>query len=170
MIDGWQNFNSIDSFRLRSTICFLSVPRAESRGTSRLCDIARREWNDRSQIYAILVREKKMSDEFDLMPCGGPVPEEELDGQTARIIAKHPCFNREASRLFGRIHLAVAPECNIQCNFCLREFDCVNESRPGVASKVLTPAEALDRVERVMATFEHIHTVGIAGPGEPLYN
>ena len=115
-----------------------------------------------------------MTDEFDLMQCDGEcaeqVPAEEFDSETSRIIAKHPCFNREASHLFGRIHLAMAPECNIQCNFCLREFDCVNESRPGVTSRVLSPAEAMERVEQVMATFDHIHTIGIAGPGEPLYN
>jgi len=98
------------------------------------------------------------------------VIEDEISPETKRIIARHPCFNREASHFFGRIHPAIAPECNIQCNFCLREFDCVNESRPGVTSKVLTPDEGLERVERVMATFDHIHTVGIAGPGEPLYN
>jgi len=115
-----------------------------------------------------------MPNELGSIDCDGEcreqIPVEEFDSETSRIIAKHPCFNREASHLFGRIHMAVALECNIQCNFCLREFDCVSESRPGVTSRVLTPAEALDRVERVMATFEHIQTVGIAGPGEPLYN
>ncbi len=116
-----------------------------------------------------------MPEECNLMPiaCGycDRAPEAPpIDDETARIIARHPCFNEPASHLFGRIHLAVAPECNVQCNFCLRNFDCVNESRPGVTSRVLTPAEALERVEQVMATFDHIHTVGIAGPGEPLYN
>ncbi len=95
---------------------------------------------------------------------------DEMTSEVKRIIAKHPCFNQEASHFFGRIHLAVAPECNVQCNFCLREFDCINESRPGVTSKLLTPAEGLERVERVMATLDYIHTVGIAGPGEPLSN
>ncbi len=76
-----------------------------------------------------------MPDECNLMPlaCGycdraAGVPK--VDDETARIIAEHPCFNETASHLFGRIHLAVAPECNVQCNFCLRNFDCVNESRP----------------------------------------
>jgi len=36
------------------------------------------------------------------------------------------------------------PKCNIQCNYCIRDFDCVNESRPGVTSKVLSPEESLD--------------------------
>lgn len=104
------------------------------------------------------------------MECKVPAQEDALDPETKRMIAQHPCFNEQASHLFGRVHLAVAPECNVQCNFCLRNYDCVNESRPGVTSKVLTPAEALERVEQVMATFDHIHTAGIAGPGEPLYN
>ena len=114
-----------------------------------------------------------MTDNTDVMPdsrCGASVLDEELDVDTARIIARHPCFNRDVSRLFGRIHLAVAPQCNIQCKFCLRDFDCVNESLPGVTSQVLTPTEALDRLKRVMEKFEYIQTVGIAGPGEPLFN
>jgi len=93
-----------------------------------------------------------------------------IDPEHMRKIQKHPCFNPEAAHTFGRIHLPVAPECNIQCNFCVREFDCVNESRPGVTSKVLTPAEALERVREVVSRFENIRTVGIAGPGEPLAN
>ncbi len=102
--------------------------------------------------------------------CGVDLNDEQIDPETMRKIAQHPCFNKEASHLFGRIHLAVAPECNVQCNFCLREFDCVNESRPGVTSQVLTPAEALDRVKQVVARFDNIRTIAVAGPGEPLFN
>lgn len=85
-------------------------------------------------------------------------------------IVKHPCFSAIASRSYGRIHLPVAPECNIQCNFCIRKFDCVNESRPGVTSRVLEPIEALARVDEVMAGGSDNTVVGIAGPGDPLFN
>jgi len=98
-------------------------------------------------------------------PGEGPVDPEHL-----RKIQNHPCFDLEAAHTFGRIHLPVAPECNIQCNFCIREFDCVNESRPGVTSQVFAPAEALERVRGVVSRFDNIRTVGIAGPGEPLAN
>ena len=43
----------------------------------------------------------------------------------------HPCFNAKVKGQFGRVHLPVAPKCNILCNYCNRKFDCVNESRPG---------------------------------------
>ncbi len=102
--------------------------------------------------------------------CPVDALEEGLDPSSLRRISKHPCFSKEASHKYGRIHLPVAPECNIQCNFCLREFDCVNESRPGVTSQVLKPTEALERVKEVMAKLDNILTVGIAGPGEPLAN
>ncbi|NEX14978.1 MAG: nitrogen fixation protein NifB, partial [Prosthecochloris sp.] len=46
-------------------------------------------------------------------------------------IEKHPCFNDASRHSFGRIHLPVAPKCNIQCNYCNRKFDCLNENRPG---------------------------------------
>lgn len=98
-------------------------------------------------------------------PAGGPV-----DPGHLRKIRKHPCFNPEAASTFGRIHLPVAPVCNVQCNFCERKFDCVNESRPGVTSRILTPAEALERVREVIWRFGNIGTAGIAGPGEPLAN
>lgn len=28
------------------------------------------------------------------------------------------------------MHVALAPACNIQCNYCNRKYDCSNESRP----------------------------------------
>jgi nitrogen fixation protein NifB len=92
------------------------------------------------------------------------------DPEQLRKIQKHPCFSENACHFFGRMHLAVAPKCNIQCNYCVRKFDCVNESRPGVTSKVLTPQEALERVREVLDKVHYIKVVAVAGPGEPLYN
>ena len=92
------------------------------------------------------------------------------DEAQLRKIKKHPCFSKEALHLFGRIHLPVAPRCNIQCNYCVRRFDCVNESRPGVTSRVLDPEEAVEREREVLEEHHYIKVAGIAGPGEPLFN
>jgi nitrogen fixation protein NifB len=86
------------------------------------------------------------------------------------IVQKHPCFSKEAHLRFGRIHLPVAPACNIQCKYCRREYDCAHESRPGVTSTVLTPEEAIDRVRSLVERNERLSVVGIAGPGDPLAN
>jgi len=86
------------------------------------------------------------------------------------VIRQHPCLDKKAARWFGRIHLPVAPSCNIKCRYCTRLYDCVNESRPGVTSRVLTPGEALDRVSEVVKKDHRIRVVGIAGPGDPLAN
>jgi len=92
------------------------------------------------------------------------------DPEQLRKIQEHPCFSENACHFFGRMHLPVAPKCNIQCNYCVRKFDCVNESRPGVTSKVLTPQEALERVREVLKKVHYIKVVAVAGPGEPLFN
>ncbi|MGK7396580.1 MAG: radical SAM protein [Candidatus Cyclobacteriaceae bacterium M3_2C_046] len=81
---------------------------------------------------------------------------------------KHPCFNIKARNQFGRVHLPVAAGCNIQCNYCDRKYDCVNESRPGVTSKLLTPAQSLLYIRRIKEVADQkIAVVGIAGPGDP---
>lgn len=90
--------------------------------------------------------------------------------EQSSIIQEHPCFSENACHFFGRMHLAVAPKCNMQCNYCIRKYDCVNESRPGVTSKVLTPAEALERVRAVMKNYNYITVAAVAGPGDPLFN
>jgi nitrogen fixation protein NifB len=86
--------------------------------------------------------------------------------------AGHPCFGADHHKN-ARVHLPVAPGCNIKCGFCDRRFDCVNESRPGVTSRVLSPIEALERV-RLVASHPTVgpalRVVGIAGPGDPLAN
>jgi nitrogen fixation protein NifB len=82
----------------------------------------------------------------------------------------HPCFDREAHKKFGRVHLPVAPRCNIQCNFCNRKYDCMNESRPGVTSTMLTPQQAIAYLRHVVAERPEITVMGIAGPGDPFAN
>ncbi|MEA5113841.1 MAG: radical SAM protein [Geobacteraceae bacterium] len=89
-----------------------------------------------------------------------------------KFIQGHPCFGGN-HHINGRMHLAVAPRCNIKCGYCTRRHDCANESRPGVTSRLLSPAEALDKVREVMASEilgPVIKVVGIAGPGDPLAN
>ncbi|GFE59775.1 radical SAM protein [Geobacter sp. AOG2] len=87
-------------------------------------------------------------------------------------IQGHPCFGGNHHKN-GRMHLAVAPRCNIKCGYCTRKHDCANESRPGVTSRLLTPEEAIIKVREVMASpvvGPIIKVIGIAGPGDPLAN
>lgn len=105
-----------------------------------------------------------------MFPMGeGSTAEGDSDSPLETAI-DHPCFNVNASCSFGRIHLPVAPECNIQCNYCNRKFDCPNENRPGVSSVILDPLEAVRRVRYVRNKLDNVSVVGIAGPGEPLAN
>ena len=85
-------------------------------------------------------------------------------------LLNHPCFNAKVRGKFGRVHLPVAPRCNIQCNYCDRKYDCVNESRPGVTSAVLTPHQAMAYLDFVFEKTKNISVVGIAGPGDPFAN
>src|SRR6266702_539708 len=89
-----------------------------------------------------------------------------------RVMHGHPCLggNRHKN---GRVHLAVAPRCNISCAYCERKHDCANESRPGVTSRLQTPRSALDHLRQIMSDkkmADIIKVVGIAGPGDPLAN
>jgi nitrogen fixation protein NifB len=68
------------------------------------------------------------------------------------------------------MHVAVAPACNIQCNYCNRKYDCSNESRPGVVSQKLTPEQAVKKVVAVASEIPQMTVLGIAGPGDALAN
>lgn len=95
---------------------------------------------------------------------------QEIDLAVEEKIARHPCYSEEAHHYFARMHVAVAPACNIQCNYCNRKFDCANESRPGVVSELLKPDEAVKKVLVVAGEIPQMSVVGIAGPGDPLAN
>lgn len=84
-------------------------------------------------------------------------------------IGNHPCFNGSVRHKYGRVHLPVAPRCNIKCNYCNRLFDCANEGRPGVTSRVMRPKESMAYLASAMAA-SPISVAGIAGPGDPLAN
>lgn len=82
--------------------------------------------------------------------------------------SRHPCFNQEARHSYARIHLPVAPRCNMQCNYCNRKYSCVNESRPGVTCAVLKPGQAIEYLRKFIAKVSNLSVVGIAGPGDPM--
>lgn len=84
--------------------------------------------------------------------------------------SKHPCFNKESHHKHARVHLPVAPRCNLQCNFCNRKFDCMNESRPGVTSSILPANQAVPYLEELVQKVPNLSVVGIAGPGDPFAN
>ncbi len=92
-----------------------------------------------------------------------------LSKETIEKTLKHPCYNKNAHDN-ARIHLPVAPVCNIKCAFCNRKFDCQNESRPGVTSNLLTPEKAFETFEYYNSKVENLTVMGIAGPGDALAN
>ena len=83
-----------------------------------------------------------------------------------RILEQHPCFG-PCKKNKGRIHLPVAPGCNIECRFCDRKIN-EDEQRPGVTSAVLEPEEAAHFIDLALEKCPEITVVGIAGPGDTL--
>ena len=82
------------------------------------------------------------------------------------VFREHPCFGACKNRK-GRIHLPVAPGCNIECRFCDRR---INEDAqvPGNTSKVIKPEEACGYIRKALEYVPELTTVGIAGPGDTL--
>jgi Molybdenum cofactor biosynthesis enzyme len=82
----------------------------------------------------------------------------------------HPCFDRAAVERFGRLHLPVAPRCNIKCHYCDRRYGCVNGNRPSITYQILKPDVALSYAKKILVQDKRIRAIGIAGPGDPLAN
>jgi nitrogen fixation protein NifB len=88
------------------------------------------------------------------------------------LMQRHPCFDGEAHERVGRIHLPVAPRCNIQCNFCERNFCAgVATKHPGWTTKLISAVEAVELVRSAVSSRAvEDFVVGVAGPGDPLAN
>jgi nitrogen fixation protein NifB len=93
-----------------------------------------------------------------------------LPDHIRRKVEDHPCYSEQAHHHYARMHVAVAPACNIQCHYCNRKYDCANESRPGVVSELLLPDQAVKKTLAVAAAIPQMSVLGIAGPGDPLAN
>lgn len=102
--------------------------------------------------------------------CGSSDGPADMAPEVWEKVKNHPCYSEEAHHHYARMHVAVAPACNIQCNYCNRKYDCANESRPGVVSEKLTPEQAAKKVLAVASAIPQMTVLGIAGPGDALAN
>jgi len=84
-----------------------------------------------------------------------------------KLARSHPCFSTGAKPNKGRVHLPVSPGCNICCNFCDRVLNDI-DMRPGAASAIIPPDEALDVIRKAVALCPDITVAGVAGPGDAL--
>jgi nitrogenase molybdenum-iron protein alpha/beta subunit/MoaA/NifB/PqqE/SkfB family radical SAM enzyme len=123
--------------------------------------LARKEENFRHEAYEKYFDKK----------AGKEVENQKMDLKTENLqkTLTHPCYTCSAGK-YARIHLPVAPKCNIQCNYCVRKYDCPNESRPGVTTEILSPREAFEKYALIKEKMDNLKVVGIAGPGDALAN
>lgn len=86
----------------------------------------------------------------------------------AHVTRVHPCFNEKVHDKVGRIHIPIAPACNIQCGFCTRDIN-TTEDRPGVAAGIMNIEQAMKHIKKTIKKMP-ISVIGVAGPGDALYN
>ena len=84
--------------------------------------------------------------------------------------AHHPCWSAVRSDLWERIHLPVAKNCNVHCNFCSNQLYSCHSIGPGGCQRTMTTEEAVATLTKEKDRSENLHIVAISGPGEPLYN
>ncbi len=97
--------------------------------------------------------------------CGSGAGQGDMPPEIWEKVKNHPCYSEQAHHHYARMHVAVAPACNIQCNYCNRKYDCANESRPGVVSERLTPEQAAKKVLAVASAIPQMTVLGIAETG-----
>ena len=84
----------------------------------------------------------------------------------------HPCMHEDAHEQVARLHLPVAPHCNIHCCFCERKISPFENhlNRPGITAGILSPEQVLIKAGKFLDQWGPESIVGVAGPGEPLAN
>lgn len=91
--------------------------------------------------------------------------------RTDLALPLHPCMNEAAHESIARLHLPVAPKCNIGCCYCQRRVSPhFHEVCPGVASAILSPRQAARKADDFLLRWGAEAIIGIAGPGDPLAN
>jgi nitrogen fixation protein NifB len=84
-------------------------------------------------------------------------------------ICRHPCFNNYDYHN-AIIHLPVAAECNLSCNYGMHKSCCSGTLNRDAAGTLLTPYEAIERYKEARKKIPNLTVAAIAGPGEPLAN
>ena len=94
-----------------------------------------------------------------------------LQHDEAAQLPFHPCFNEKAHGRIARIHVPIAPRCNLACGYCERVISTSPTlTGPGSASEVLEPEQGFERTMKFLQQYGDSSIVGIAGPGDPLAN
>lgn len=114
-------------------------------------------------------------------------------GSLPAAVREHPCYAEAAHHRYARLHLPVAPRCNLLCAYCDRRVaDCAHgggpgpagsramgrggaaslpaERRPGLTARILAPRDVPALVKATLGSEPRLRVIGIAGPGEPLAN
>lgn len=81
---------------------------------------------------------------------------------------EHPCFNKDSINKVSRIHIPLVKTCNIQCNYCNRDYSCPNENRPGVSKRIIEVSEVYSLLQENLEKHPDLKIVGFAGPGDVL--
>ncbi len=124
----------------------------------------------KTPVTADAMRQQMEAGGCESSSCGSSDGPADIAPEVWAKVKDHPCYSEEAHHYFARMHVAVAPACNIQCNYCNRKYDCSNESRPGVVSEKLTPDQAMRKVVAVANEVPQLSVLGIAGPGDACYD
>ncbi|NYT00638.1 MAG: radical SAM protein [Methanocellales archaeon] len=82
----------------------------------------------------------------------------------------HPCFDEKAHFSVGRIHLQVAPKCNIKCRYCEAGICSDLRGVPGATSEIMPTSEVVSTVKNAIKAEPRNKIVAVAGPGDPLAN
>lgn len=68
------------------------------------------------------------------------------------------------------VHIPCAPRCNLNCAFCGGGLDNGEMQLPGRSRTIVSPENVVEYVQQRLSIHPGIAVLGIAGPGEPLYN
>lgn len=92
--------------------------------------------------------------------------------QKSKPIPDHPCMSHDAHGRVARLHLPVAPACNLRCAYCTRRFASPDSPvpGPGTSAGILTPSQAVEKAANFVRRWGAGSVVGVSGPGDPLAN
>jgi nitrogen fixation protein NifB len=91
-----------------------------------------------------------------------------ISGLTKQVVSLK---DKAINAWFEELALPAVPSCNMMCNFCSRDCDCIlSGNNPEYLSKVMTPRQALNWAVATANKNKRVKVIKVSGPGEPLCN